>query len=132
MRILRFVYLNSYAFFLLFLGMVIVLVPTESLIIIIKSIAVLFCIVSSFSMFFSWKKKKRIMAVLRGRNRKEFRPDTFKRQMMTFCGRLLVKSVLRDLRKSNAYSSLSSDEWKAYREKLFNCKNLRREMCETN
>ena len=41
-----------------------------------------------------------------GKNKNEFRPDSFKIFMQAPCGRLLTKAVLKDLGLSNKYKEL--------------------------
>ena len=41
-----------------------------------------------------------------GKNKNEFRPETFKAFMQMPCGRLLTKAVLKDLGKKSEYKNL--------------------------
>ena len=53
-----------------------------------------------------WEDKYREYKILIERNKKDFRPETFKLYMDAPCGRKVVKAVLKDLGKSNEYKQL--------------------------
>lgn len=109
MKIARFFFLNMYGCLLVFGGLIFIFVPfykipfpprmTQTI------IAVIFFLIS-ISLFVQWKDRQRIMVVLRNRNKKEFRPKTFKQWMGRPCTRLLVKAVLTDLNKTEQFNEL--------------------------
>ncbi|NLM01388.1 MAG: hypothetical protein GX220_08065 [Treponema sp.] len=66
----------------------------------------LFFIYESFKLLSAWKDKQLKYEILKGKNSKEFRPETFKIFMQAPCGRLLVKSVLKDLNMKYRYKEL--------------------------
>lgn len=105
----RFLYLNLYALILLFCGIGMMAVPlfTVSKLLLIPQIffAVIF-IKNALRFLASWQDKKRTYAVLVGKNKNEFRPESFKIFMQVPCGRLLVKAVLHDIGKSEKYKEL--------------------------
>lgn len=59
------------------------------------------------------------MQVLYNRNKDVFRADTLRTHTRTICYRLVVSSVLKDLRKSENYRNLTNESWRAYRKKAF-------------
>ncbi len=71
-----------------------------------QAIISLFCIRQAIFLFSTWKDKKLKYEILIGKNKKDFRPDSFKIFMQAPCGRLLTKSVLKDLGLSNKYKDL--------------------------
>jgi hypothetical protein len=110
-KIFRFFYLNLYAFFLLGLGIVIVIIPLNILIIILKYLLVMWCIIGAFAILAKYKIKIRQLIILKKRNGKEIRPDTFKIHLKTPCGKLLVSKVLAELKKSDQYANITKNEW---------------------
>lgn len=113
----RFVFLNSYAFLLLTIGVGIAFVTYPGLLIWViccKYIISLFCIASSLKIFFSWESKIRIYNVLMERNKRQFRADTFVEQMQAPCGRLLTLVVLHDIGHPEYYNNL-----KVFRKSLY-------------
>ncbi len=54
----------------------------------------------------TWKDKKIKYKILIGKNKKEFRPDSFQVFMQAPCGRLLTKVVLEDLGYKEKYKEL--------------------------
>ncbi len=66
----------------------------------------LFFIKQAGKLFSAWKDKKIKYKILLERNKKDFRPDTFKVFMQAPCGRLLAKSVLKDLGIQEKYREL--------------------------
>lgn len=105
----RFVYLNSYAYLLLFAGIGIAFIPLYRVhwILAIPHIAVVLVLVDSAIKILSrWKSKKRSYNILIERNREEICIDSFKEYMQAPCGRLLVRVVLTDLGKKEEYRTL--------------------------
>ena len=75
-------------------------------ILIAQGIIALFLFVTGCNLLSTWDDKKKKAAILLGKNKGEFRPDTFEVFMQAPCGRLVVKTVLADLGKSREYRSL--------------------------
>lgn len=108
-NLFRFIYLNFYFFLLLICGIVLIIVPLYkvSMFLLIPQILLsLFFIYESFKLLSAWKDKQLKYEILKGKNSKEFRPETFKIFMQAPCGRLLVKSVLKDLNMKYRYKEL--------------------------
>ncbi len=107
----RFLYLNTYAFFLLALGIGIGVVPCYRIgwwLVGIQVILGLVCIYKAIEIFYSWADKKRKYKVLMERNNPVLRPDTFTDYMQAPCGRLLVRVVLQDLGCPQTYQQLKA------------------------
>lgn len=105
----RFLYLNTYSFLLLFCGIIILLMPlfkVSKWLLIPQLILSLFFIKQAGNLFSTWKDKKIKYKILLERNKNEFRADTFKVFMQAPCGRLLTKSVLKDLGIQDKYKEL--------------------------
>lgn len=105
----RFLYLNIYAFLLLFMGMGIALISIFYVrwwLLIAQGIGIILCFNGAAKIFKSWSDKKRKYTILRERNEFEFRPQTFKEFMEAPCGRLLVKIVLKDMNMQERYKDL--------------------------
>lgn len=105
----RFIYLNAYAFLLLFMGTGIALIPLYRIspwLVLVQAIPTLICLANGLRIFRSWKDKGRKYRILMERNSEAFRPDSFAEYMQAPCGRLLVRIVLKDLGKSDMYRSL--------------------------
>lgn len=120
----RFLYLNSYAFLLLFCGVCMGVLPIYKVscwLIIPQIIIVLIFIKGAYSIFSSWDDKKRKYVVLMERNAKVFRADTFSEYMTAPCGRLLVKIVLADLDSSDKYKLLKKQRKPFIKELKENC-----------
>ncbi|MBP5463734.1 MAG: hypothetical protein J6Y13_00895, partial [Treponema sp.] len=64
------------------------------------------CLKQAVRLFSAWKDKKVKYEILMEKNRDGFRPDSFKVFMQAPCGRLLVKSVLKDLGCLERYKEL--------------------------
>jgi len=105
----RFLYLNIYAFLLVFAGILTVATPFyvfgRWIILVQVMVAVMF-FAAAGTLFSAWEHKKREMALLTKKNQKKFRPDTFAVFMEAPCGRLIVRQVLRDLNMPDEYESL--------------------------
>lgn len=108
-KFFRFIYLNSYSFLLLFCGIIFVIVPlfkVSKWLIIPQIFIGLFFFYHSFRLFSTWNDKKIKYEILIGKNKNEFRPDSFKIFMQAPCGRLLTKAVLKDLSCRERYKEL--------------------------
>lgn len=125
-KFFRFLYLNTYSFLLLFGGLVVILLPfyKVSVLLLIPQffLSILF-FKPSIKLFSSWKDKKLKYKILMGKNKSQFRPDSFEIFMKAPCGRLLTKAVLKDLGMSHKYKELL-----VYKESFFvtireGCKN---------
>jgi len=107
----RFIYLNAYAFLLLFMGAGIAFIPIYRFgqwwLVAVQAVSVFIILKGSVEIFRSWNDKKRKYHVLFERNAETIRPDTFSEYMKAPCGRLLVKIVLKDLDKQNEYKNLT-------------------------
>ncbi len=106
----RFIYLNAYAFLLLFMGVGIAFIPIYRFgqwwLVAVQAVSVFIILKGSVEIFRSWNDKKRKYHVLFERNAESIRPDTFSEYMKAPCGRLLVKIVLKDIDKQNEYKNL--------------------------
>ena len=105
----RFLYLNSYALLLLLIGGGIAFIPLYKInwwFITLQLAGIIPCINGALKIFRSWNDKKRKYSMLMQRNAEGIRPDTFTPFMQAACGRLLVRIVLKDLGKPEAYDSL--------------------------
>ena len=108
-KFFRFIYLNTYSFLLLFCGIIFVIVPlfkVSKWLIIPQIFIGLFFFYHSFRLFSTWNDKKIKYEILIGKNKNEFRPDSFKIFMQAPCGRLLTKSVLKDIGCRERYKEL--------------------------
>lgn len=122
----RYLYLNAYAFLLLFLGIGIAFLPLYRFdrwwLIAIQVIAVIVIEKGALGIFQAWEDKKRKYHVLMERNAEKIRHDTFSEYMKAPCGRLLAKLVLKDLGKPEEYKNL-----KKYKEPfIMKLKDLRK------
>ena len=110
----RFLYLNSYAFLLLAMGVGIAIVPCYRMggwwFVVPQAIVALTCLKGAWRILHSWGDKKRKYHVLMERNTPTLRPETFREYMQAPCGRLLTKTVLSDLGKREAYRELKALE----------------------
>lgn len=105
----RFLYLNSYAFLLIFIGVGIAVIPCYRWhwsLVVIQAIFVLMFIYYALKIFSAWSDKKRVYKMLIERNEKELRPETFNEYMQAPCGRLLAHIVLKDLNRQNQFAQL--------------------------
>ena len=119
MKLLRFVFLNSYAFLLVGIGISLILMPNEIFLIVLKYIFAIGCILNAIGIFAKWKIKKRMMEILIQRNRNEIRPDTFKKYRGELCWELVYHYVFSELRKTEKYRVLSKEEWNNKKERVF-------------
>jgi len=106
---LRFLYLNIYNFVLVFAGALALAIPLQLIskwFWILKGIAALYFFGQAINLFSTWQDKLIKREILIGKNKNEFRPDTFEIFMQAPCGRLLVRSVLSELGKSHEYKNL--------------------------
>lgn len=107
----RFLFLNFYAFLLLFGGIGIGVIPLyqKSLWYIAPQlIFVIICIRGSIGIFSSWEQKKREYSILFRKNEKEIRPGSFSDYMQAPCGRLLTIIVLYGLGRLSYFKELRS------------------------
>ena len=105
----RFLFLNTYAFLLLFIGMGIGVIPLYSLslwLIAPQAILVIVCLRGAFRIFASWGQKKREYMILYRKNEHEICPGSFSDYMQAPCGRLLTILVLKDLDSRPSYKEL--------------------------
>lgn len=108
-KFFRFIYLNTYAFLFLFCGIIVAVIPLFKItkwFIIPQLIIGLFCIGQALKLLSTWKDKIIKYEILVGKNKKTFRPDSFKIFMQAPCGRLLTKAVLKDLGMREKYEEL--------------------------
>ena len=75
-------------------------------ILIAQGIIALFLFVTGCNLLSAWDDKKIKTAILLGKNKDEFRPDTFEVFMQAPCGRLVVCEALRDLNMQEQYKTL--------------------------
>ena len=105
----RYIYLNIYAYLLLIMGIGIVFIPLYEIfkpLLIIQIIIASQLLKAAIRIFRQWPQKRRSYYLLMRQNRKEFRPETFKKHMKAPCGRILVKTVLSDLDENQRYKEL--------------------------
>ena len=108
-NIFRFVYLNTYSFLLMVCGIAVAAFPLRKVsmwLAIPQIIVSLVFFWHSAQLFSTWKDKKIKYGILLAKNKDGFRPETFKVFMQAPCGRLLVKSVLKDLEIKGKYKEL--------------------------
>ena len=102
----RFMYLNSYAFLLLFAGIGIAFIPCYQIhwLLLVLQVSVVVCLLKYSNQVFShWKGKKRHYEKLIEQNEKELDVESFREYIQAPCGRLLVKVVLTDLGRRSEY-----------------------------
>ncbi len=105
----RYIYINAYAFLLLFLSIgigVISFIFCEGLLFILCLLPALVCLKLATKIFSSWPGKIRHYNKLMELNTVEFTPDSFKDYIQAPCGSLLTRVVLKDLGKSDQYPKL--------------------------
>jgi hypothetical protein len=112
MAIVRFLFLNIYAFVLLILGIGAIFISSELFILIIKFLIAIVLIGYSISIFLKYKRKKRMIKVLLERNRNGFVKDSFKPYMETLCTQLVVIYVLNKIGYQSAFKMLFEEYWK--------------------
>ena len=113
----RYIYLNLYAYLLLFMGIGIVFTPLHLLykpLLIAQIIAALLLIKAAVSIFKRWPEKRRSYSILIRQNKEGFRADTFSKYMQAPCGRLLVRVVLKDLGAEERYKELKKEYTKSF------------------
>jgi len=92
-----------------FAGAVVLALPFYLLskwLLIIQALAALKIFAVALRLFSTWEDKNRKITVLLGKNRDDFRPDTFGPFMQAPCSRLLVRYVLMVLRREQEYRGL--------------------------
>lgn len=90
-------------------GIFVLLLPFYKInkyIFIAQAVIALYLFITARNLFATWHDKKVKIDILLGKNRDEFRPDTFEVFMQYPCSRLLVRHVLSKLGKSNEYKNL--------------------------
>jgi len=105
----RFLYLNIYSFLLAGAGILTLVAPFYLITkwtLIAQALIALYLFAMSGKLFSTYKSRKREIDLLVTRNRLAFRPDTFKVFMQAPCGRLVTRSALSELGKSNEYKNL--------------------------
>lgn len=115
----RCLYLNLYAFLLLFIGGGILSLSFfyySLQLLFVQILIAIVCFKGAISIFCSWEDKKRKYSVLIHRNTSEFREDTFKEYMSAPCGRLLVIIVLKDLGETEKYTILQKYRLSIFKE----------------
>lgn len=119
------IYLNLYSLLLLAFAVLAAFAPlwaVSRLFLFLQIPAALWLCAQSFRLFSTYPEKKRMVAILLGRNRDEFRPASFAPYMKAPCSRLVVRRVLRILGQSPRYGELLS-----YRPSLtVSCRESRR------
>lgn len=108
-KFLRYIYLNFYAFLLLFCGMLTGIIPVfkiSKFLIIPQTIIILIFLYQSLRLFSTWRDKQIKYTILIKKNQKQFKPESFKIFMQAPCGRLLTKVVLKDLGLRSEYKKL--------------------------
>ena len=111
---LKFIFINAYAFVLLLLGVAIILIPINIVMIILKCACAVLCIVGAVNIFMQWKRKNRMIKILLKRNADEFNPDSFDAYMETFCSQLVVAYVLIKIGHGDKFAMLFRKWWKEY------------------
>lgn len=107
--VFRFLYLNTYSILLLLLAAAVFFIPlyrVHIFFLLIQICTGIVCLARSVKLFAAWNDKKRKYAVLMAKNRNTIQEETFAVFMQAPCGRLLVKTVLRDLGALHRYASL--------------------------
>lgn len=108
-KFFRFLYLNTYSFLLFFGGLVVILIPLYKVSVLFLVPQIILSILffkPSIKLFSSWKDKKIKYEILIGKNKSNFRAESFEIFMKAPCGRLLTKAVLKDLGLSYKYKEL--------------------------
>lgn len=108
-KLFRFIYLNTYAFLLLFAGTLVLALPfwlLSPFTLIIQFILALPLFICSLHLFSGWDDKKREYKILMAKNKDVIRPESFKIFMEAPCGRKLTHVVLKDLGKESEYKNL--------------------------
>jgi len=105
----RFLYLNIYAFLIIFAGILTIISPfwlITKWTLVAQGIAAIYLFSISGKLFSTWDAKKREINLLVKRNKNRFRPNTFEIYMQAPCGRLVVREALRELNMSEEYKTL--------------------------
>jgi hypothetical protein len=108
-KTLRFLYLNIYSFLVTVAGILVLLLPFYKLTLwtLVGQIPVaLYLFKVSFDLFSTYEDKIKKVDILTGKNKKEFRADTFKVFMQAPCSRLIVRYTLNQINKKNEYKHL--------------------------
>lgn len=105
----RYLYINAYAFLLLFLCIGITVLSffyCFGILFIASLLLALFCLRMAIKIFNTWPGKIRHYEKLINLNTPVFSPDSFKEYIQAPCGCLLTRVVLKDLGKSEQYPEL--------------------------
>jgi hypothetical protein len=105
----RFLYLNIYSFLVVTTGILVLLLPLYKITVwtLAGQIPVSFYFFKiSFDLFSTYEDKLKKIDILIGKNKKEFRPDTFTVFMQAPCSRLIVKYTLSQINKKAEYKYL--------------------------
>lgn len=105
----RFIYINAYAFLLLFLCIsitVISFIIGFGILFVACMLLALLCLRMAIKILATWSGKIRHYNKLMELNTPNFSPDSFKDYIQAPCGCLLTRVVLKDLGKSDQYSNL--------------------------
>lgn len=112
MVLLRFLYINIFAFLLIGLSVIVFIMPREIFIITIKTIFAILPLIGGIGILSQWKGKNKKLKIIVARNMKGIRLDTFERLKETPCGWVVADLALRELRKTENYKSFSKTDWK--------------------
>jgi hypothetical protein len=105
-KLLKFLFINIYAFLLVIGGIAIIFIPNNIIVYILKWLAGLLCLYGAISIFSMWKRKKRMIKVLLKRNENVINYDSFKPYMETFCTQLVVIYVLKKMKRMDIFFDL--------------------------
>ena len=122
---LRFLFINIYSFLIILAGILTLAAPfylISKWTLVVQGIIALKLFMISSRLFFSWNDKKREIDLLVKRNKKEFRPDTFKVFMQAPCGRLVVCEALKELNMQREYKALLKLQKPLWERLKNNCK----------
>ena len=105
----RFIFINAYAFILLFLSIgitVISFIFCSGILFIACLLIGFICLQMAIKIFATWPGKIRHYNKLMENNTQVFSPDSFKEYIQAPCGCLLTRIVLKDLGKTDQYPNL--------------------------
>lgn len=111
-RLFRFIYLNTYGFLFLLLGIAVLLLTLHRMLNFLSVLQVavaLGCFAFGFMLLNRSDDKYREYEILMNRNKDKFRPDTFIIYMDAPCGRKVVHAVLKDLGMAHEYRNLKKE-----------------------
>jgi len=105
----RFIYLNIYSFLLVLAGILALAIPFYKFTkwtLLVQAIAALKLFEIAYKLFLTYEDKLTKINILTGKNKTEFRPDTFSIFMQAPCSRLVAYYVLIMLDKTYEYKNL--------------------------